>query len=572
MAIGNYRSFNSFNPSARFAAQGLGLIYDSLMVSAADEVATSYGLLAECVDVADDRSSVTFVLRDEAYWNDAAKTPVTAEDVAFTYDILTREGHPFYVGQFFRGVEKVEVLGPREVRFVFDEEGRNNRELAFNVGSMSVLPKHYWQGRDFSASSLDEVPLGSGPYRIKPDGYSSRHVTYSRVESYWGKNLPVNVGQSNFDIRFEYFGDLDVARAGFFGGNLDLWEEYQSKAWATAYDVPAVKDGDIIKTEVKERTPQGMQAFVYNTRRDVFDDPAVREAVAYLFNFEWTNDKLFYNAYKRTDSYFESSSMEAEGKPSAAELKLLEPFADILPKEVFTQDYIAPDTDGRARYRNKYCKAYLNWADGRDGLNPRDAEWRCNKAIAIALLEEAGWHYKNGKLINADGKQMDFTILLVQAGFLRIVNPFADALRDIGVNVRVQRVEPSQYQERVRVYNYDMIVNSWGVSQLPGVEQMRYWHSSVADEPDMQNYAGIKNPAVDALVEKIVQAKSLDELRTAARALDRALLWGHYVIPHWYINAHRLAYWDMFERPENEALSFEGYHFPGWWLKESARN
>ena len=533
-------TFDSLNPFIvkGVPAAGAGMPFETLMVPSADEPFSMYGLLAETIDTPPDRSWVVFTLRKEARWHDGR--PVTPEDVIFSLDVLKAKGDPHY--RFYYGaVDKAEKVGQHGVKFTF--KPGDNHELPLIVGEMPILPRHYWEGRDFSQTTL-EPPLGSGPYRVgrfEP----GRFVEYERVADYWGRDLPVRKGQFNFDrLRYDYYRDTTVALEALKAGEYDFRQENEAKKWATAYhDWAALAQGRAVRTELDNEVPAGMQAFAFNIRRDLFADPRVRRALAQAFDFEWTNRNLFYGQYTRTTSYWSNSELAAAGLPSPAEMKVLEPLRGQVPDEVFTEVYAPPSTEGE------------------DSIRP-------NLRKAMALLEEAGWRVEDGRLVK-DGRPFAFEILLVQPAFERISLPFARNLARLGIEARVRTVDTSQYVNRVRDFDYDMIVASWGESLSPGNEQAMFWTSEAADQPGSGNYVGIRNPAVDTLVAGVISARDRDELVARTRALDRVLLWNHYVIPQWHIGHDRVAYWDKFGRPETTPM--RGYQLFAWWAKEAAR-
>ena len=528
---GTFDSFNRFIPKG---IAGAGGATETLLVSSADEPFTKYGLIAETVAWPDDRSWVEFTLRPEARWHDGR--PITADDVIFSLETLKTKGHPFY--RFYYGsIEKAEKLGPRRVRFVFSEQG--NRELPLIAGELPVLAKHYWEGRDFSKTTL-EPPLGSGPYRIV-DFEAGRHVVVERVKDYWGANLPVRRGQNNFErLRYDYYFDDTVLRQALKAGKIDFREENQAKAWALDYDIPAVHEGRLKLEEIPHQNPTGMQAFVMNTRRAVFGDRRVRRALAYAFDFAWSNRNLFFGQYTRTESYFSNSELASQGLPEGEELALLERYRGRVPDEVFTQTYRAPETDG------------TGW--------PRE-----NLRVAFKLLAEAGWVVRDLELVNAEtGQQMSFEILLVSPAFERIVLPFKQNLGRLGIDVRVRLVDQSQYINRLRSFDYDMIIGVWGESESPGNEQRSYWSSKAADSPAARNYAGIKDPVVDELIELVISAPDRQSLVTRTQALDRVLLWGHFVIPNWHVRIDRIASWNRFGRPA--VTPRRGTSLDYWWI------
>lgn len=531
-------TFDSFNPYIIRGNPAAGFSAETLLVSSADEPFTEYGLLAETVQWPEDRSWVIFNLRPEARWHDG--TPITADDVVFSFETLKTKGAPVY-RFYYASIEKAEKLGERTVKFSFAEA--MNRELPLIAGQLPVLPKHYWEGRDFESTTL-EPPLTSGPYRVATFE-AGRHVTLERVEDYWGKDLAVNVGINNFDqIRYDYFRDDTVIRQALKAGIVDLRVENQAKAWATDYNVPAVARGWLVKEEIEHDRPTGMQAFVYNTRRAVFRDPKVREALAYAFDFEWTNRTLFFGQYSRTESYFSNSELAAPPEPpSGGELAVLDPFRDRLPPRVFTQGYRAPATDGSG------------W--------PRE-----NLAKAFALLAEAGWEVRDMRLVHlATGAPMRFEILLVSQAFERIALPFVRNLRRLGIETSVRLVDQSQYINRLRSFDYDMIIGVWGQSNSPGNEQRSYWGSAAAAEPGSRNYAGIEDPVVDALIDLVIAAPDRESLVQRTRALDRVLLAGFYVIPQWHTQEDRILYWNRFSRPA--ITPDQGTSTDFWWFDQA---
>jgi microcin C transport system substrate-binding protein len=536
LTLGAIGSFDSLNPYILRGqpAAGSGLPFESLLFNTADEAFSEYGLLAETVTMPEDRSWVRFTLRPEARWHDGE--PVTVDDVIFSLETLKTRGRPFFRA-YYANVLKAEKTGEREVTFTFDDTV--NRELPLIVGQMPILPKHYYDEVEFDRTTLTP-PLGSGPYRVKRVD-APRTIVYERVEDYWGADLPVNRGRNNFDeLRYEYYRDGNVALEAFKAGNIDMRFENSSRLWATAYTGPGIDRGWIVREEIPTESGTGMQGFVYNTRRDIFQDPRVRRALAYAFDFEWTNANLFYGAYARTESYFSNTELAAEGLPSEAELALLEPFRDQPPEAVFTQEYRAPSTDG-------------------SGM-PRE-----NLRTALGLLQEAGWEVENGRLVNQEtGRPMAFEVLLVSPEFERIVAPFIQNLQRLGVQARMRTVDTAQYQNRLDSFDFDMIVNVWGQSLSPGNEQRDFWGSEAAELDGSRNYAGIQDPVVDALIDRIITAESREDLIAATRALDRVLLWGHYVVPHWHSRDTRVAYWDKFARPD--VLPKYGLDLFAWWV------
>lgn len=535
-ALGTYDSFNPFILKGT-AAEDLGLMYDSLMVKSQDEPFSQYGLLAQAVEMPEDRSWIRFHLREEARFSDG--DPVRAEDVKYTFKLLREQGQPFYRA-YYAGIERIETPDPLTVEFYFSG---HNRELPLIVGEAAILPKHYWQQRDFSKPGLD-IPVGSGPYGIA-DFDPGRSLTYALREDYWARDLPVMRGRHNFGtLRYDYYRDSTVALEAFKAGEYDFRQETSSKNWATAYQGPQFEAGEVKTEELRHHNPTGMQAFVYNTRRDFFSDPRVRQALAYSFDFEWTNKNIFYGAYTRTHSYFSNSEMAADELPTEAELKILEPLRDQVPPEVFTQVYRAPTTDGSGRNRRQLRQA-------------------------MALLKAAGWSVQDGRLRNDQGEPLEFELLLVQPEFQRVVAPMVRNLERLGVRMKLRIVDVSQYINRIQSFDFDMVVFSFGQSLSPGNEQRNYWHSSTADQPGSRNIIGIRNPAVDQLVESLIAAPSREQLVLRARALDRVLQWNHYVIPQFHINSYRVAYWDRLERPASRPPYALG--FDTWWVRPEAR-
>ncbi len=533
---GTFDSFNQFIPKG---TPGASSSTETLMEGSGDEPFTMYGLIAESVEWPEDRSWVAFTLRPEARWHDGE--PITVEDVIWSFETLKTKGQPFY-RYYYGSVEKAEKVGDRKVKFTFSETG--NRELPLIMGQLEILPKHYWEaeGRNFEATTL-EPPLGSGPYRVK-DFEAGRFILLERVEDYWGKDLAVNRGQNNFDrIRYDYYRDETAIRLALKSGDIDYHDENQAKAWALEYDVPAVRDGWLNKVEIPHQRPTGMSAFVMNIRRPVFQDPLVRRALAFAFDFEWTNRNIFFGQYTRTESYFSNSELAATGLPQGEELEILERYRGRIPDEVFTTPYQAPSTDGSG------------W--------PRD-----NLKRAFALLEAAGWLVEDMKLVNAEtGQQMTFEILYASPDLERIVLPFIHNLQRLGIDVRPRFVDPSQYINRLRSFDFDMILSGWGESESPGNEQRSFWGSNAADSPASRNLVGIKDPVIDELIELLIKAPSRESLIARTRALDRVLLWHHFVIPNWHLRKQRILYWDKFSRPEQPARF--GTSWSLWWFDQA---
>jgi microcin C transport system substrate-binding protein len=534
-AIGGYDSFNGFIIRGR-PVIGLGLIYDTLMASSADEPFSQYCLLCETVEVPDDRSWVAFTLREKARWQDGK--PVTVEDVIWTFETFRSKGAPFY-RFYYANVTKVAKTGPRTVKFSFKRG--ENRELPLIIGQLTILPKHYWESRDFEKTTLDP-PLGSGPYKIE-SFEAGRSVTYVRAPNYWAVNLPVNVGSYNFaSVRYDYYRDNTVAIEAFKAGATDYRDENSSRHWATSYNIPARRDGRIKKEVLKHGRSAGMQGFVYNMRRSIFKDRLVRRALAYTFDFEWSNKTLFYGQYTRTRSFFQNSELAATGVPRGRELEILKKYRDRLPAELFATEYQPPRTDG-------------------SGNN------RANLKAALELLKRAGWDIDpdRRKLVNKEtGEVMRFEVLLVSPLFERVVLPMKKNLARLGIDITVRTVDSSQYTERIRKFDFDMIVATWGQSLSPGNEQRSFWSSSSADVTGSRNLAGIKDKVVDELVELLIAAPTRRDLVQRTRALDRVLQWKHIVIPQLHIAVDRVIYWNKFSRPS--VIPLMGSSFFTWWV------
>jgi len=542
IAVGTFDNFNIAVAGVKGSlAPAVGLIYERLMEPALDEVATGYGVLAEAAQYPADFSWVVYRLRKEARWHDSK--PVTPEDVVYSLEVLKKLS-PQYAA-YYRHVANVERTGEREVKFTFDSSG--NRELPQIVGELMVLPKHYWEGsdaqgrkRDISQTTL-EPPLGSGPYRIK-DFVAGRTLSLERVKDYWGANLPVQIGQNNFDeLRYEFFRDSTVALEGFKGDQVDWRLENSAKNWATAYDFPAVTEKRVLLEEFPNRSSGNMQAFALNTRRDQFRDARVRNAFNWAFDFEEMNKQLFYGQYSRINSYFAGTELASSGLPEGQELAILETVRDKVPAEVFTKPYRNPV-----------------------GGDPEAV--RANLRESMRLLKEAGYEIKDRKLVDASGKPVTVEILVQDPAYERIALFYKPSLERIGVTTSIRIVDDAQYENRKRKFDYDIIIDSWGESLSPGNEQREYWGSQAADAPGSRNTIGIKNPAIDALIDKMIFAKDRAELVAATKALDRVLLWNHYVVPQWNYPKVRTARWDRFSRPA-ELPKYGLSGFPAlWWF------
>ncbi len=554
VALASVGTFDNFNPFIlRGSADGHGIsswvglagvgsgtssghVWESLLTGSADEASTGYGHLAESIEVAADKTWTAFTLRPEAKFSDG--TPVTAEDAAWTFRTLIEKGRPAYRIQY-TDVKDVVVEGPRRMRFNFNT-GRN-RDLPLMVGGLPVLPKHFFETRDFS-KPLTEAPVGSGPYRVSAFELG-RSIVYSRDPKWWAANMPTGIGTNNFDrVRIEYFRDSTVAMEAFKAGKSDIRGENISKNWATAYDFPAVKTGLVLRRDFPHQLPQGMQGWAMNTRRAVFADPRVRQAIGLAFDFEWTNKNLFYSAYTRTGSYFTNTDNAAAGLPSPAERALLEPYRASLPMGLFDRPFALPVTDGSGTNRDQLKQA-------------------------LELLREAGWTVKDRKLVDANGRQLSFTILVYDPSFERIALPYVQSLLKLGLDAKVRSVDAAQYQRLTDDYDYDMILTSYGTSELPGNETRDYWSCASRDPKGGNNVSGICDKAIDALIEKIVAADAREPLRDAARALDRVLLWNWYMVPNWHGGAFHIAHWDRFSFPGKPMR--EGVNFDTWWVDEA---
>ncbi|WP_306117422.1 MULTISPECIES: extracellular solute-binding protein [unclassified Roseitalea] len=537
-------SFDTLNPilTKGEVATGLGLVYESLTTSSLDEISADYGLLAEALSYPEDYAWVKYRLREGARWHDGE--PVTAEDVVWSFDKLV-ELNPtqrFY----YQHVVQAEALDDRTVLFTFDE--KNNKELPHIVGQVLVLPKHWWtatdaQGnqRDIASSTL-EPPLGSGPYRITEVNAGSS-VTFTRVEDYWGRDLPVNVGKHNFgEIGYTYFRDRDVEFQAFKAGEFDFWSENEAKRWATAYDFPAVEEGRI-KREVLEnayRTRGILVGFIPNLRREMFQDPRVRRALNQAFDFETLNETIFYDQYERVDSFFYGTPLAHEGAPEGRELEILNEVRGQVPDSVFEGEYENPVAGSQQALRD-------------------------NLREAVRLFREAGYELRDGQMVDSEtGEPFEFELLLNGPIIERVALPYAEDLRKIGVTMNVRSVEPSQFVTRLRARDFDMIYSGWAQSLSPGNEQFDYFGSASADREGSRNYGGVADPAVDALIEEVVFAPDRDDLIAATRALDRVLMAQQFVIPSYTARNSRIAYWNKFDHPD--PLPFYSIGFPTvWW-------
>lgn len=548
-ALGTFDNFNPFIlrgtaephgigswivlPGGSGSGTSVGHIWETLMTGSADEGEAGYVHLASTIEVAPDKRWTEFVINAAAKFSDGQ--PVTAEDVAWSFRTLLEKGRPSFRVQF-ADVKDVMVTGPMTVRFNFTTD--QNRDLPLLVGAVPVLPKHFFDSRDFS-KPLTDSPIGSGPYRLTSFELG-RSVVYTRDPNWWAINRPTGRGTNNFDrVRYEYFRDATVAMEAFKAGKIDVRSENISKNWATAYEFPAVKNGLVIKREYPHHLPIGIQGYAMNTRRAVFSDPRVRQAIALAFDFEWTNKNLFYGAYARTTSYFGNTALEATGLPSPAEAELLKPFLKNLPPALMTQEYKLPVTDGSGNNREPMREAFQ-------------------------LLRDAGWTVKDRKLVDANGQQMNFTILVDEPTLERVALPYVQNLKKLGLEAQVRTVDKSQYQHLTDEFDFDMIMMIYPGGDVPGNELRGYWSCAAAKAKGSNNVSGICDPAVDALVEKIVTAQDRDTLRDAGRALDRVLLWNWYMVPNWHADSFHVAYWDRFADPGKPLR--EGLNFDSWWI------
>jgi microcin C transport system substrate-binding protein len=550
--LGGFGTFDNFNVVIRGVkgtiAAGIDLIYERLMSQAMDEVSTEYGLLAESVSHPADFSSVTYRLRAEAKWHDGK--PVTADDVIFSFEAFKKH-HP-QLSAYYRHVTKVEKTAERDITFTFD--GPGNRELPQIVGQFSVLPKHWWEGTDASGRKRDitattlEPPLGSGPYRIK-EFNAGRSIAFERAKDHWGKDLNIYVGRDNFDeVRYEYFRDSTVVLEAFKGDVLDWRTENSAKNWATAYDFPAVKDKRVLLEEFPVRSSGVMQAFVFNTRREKFKDPRLRLAMNYAFDFEEMNKQIFFGSYKRIASYFEGTELACSGLPEGKELEILETVRGKVPAEVFTKPYTNP-------------------------VGGTSENVRANLREALRLLKEAGYEVRNQKLTNVKSGEpfsAEFLVSASDPNGERFVSFYKPSLERLGMTITIRAVDDTQLVNRERNRDFDIMTNLWGESLSPGNEQRGYWGSQAADQPGSENLVGIKDPAIDTLIDRVIFAKDRAELVAATKALDRVLLWNHFVVPQWTYGKQRTVRWDRFGRPE-KLPEYAAAAFPTIWWWDAAR-
>lgn len=531
--VTTFDSFNSFILKGD-AAQGMELVFDTLMVRALDEPDAVYGLVAETADVAPDGLSVTFKMRPEAKFADGS--PLTADDVVFSFETIKAKGHPAFAIPL-RDVKSAVAIDPHTVKYTF--EGALIRDLPTTVATLPILSKAYYSTHEFDKTTL-EAPLGSGPYKVGPYK-AGTFVTYVRRPDYWAKDLPVSRGLYNFDeVRYDYYRDRTLELEGLLAGNIDFREEFTSKDWATGYDRAPVKDGRVKLETLADERPSGAQGFFINTRRDKFKDVRVRKALGLVFDFEWSNKNLFFGLYTRTASYFENSDLKAVGPPTPDELKLLEPFRDKLPEAVFGEPVSPPVTDGSGNNRTQLREA-------------------------AKLLDEAGWKQTPQGVRNAAGQRLSIEILMDSPSFERIIAPYVKSLKSIGIDASMRLVDSAQYERRMKDYDFDLTTQRYALRLTPGVELKNFWGSKAAASPGSYNLAGISDPVLDELIDKIVQAKSRDELIAATRAADRVLRAGYYWVPQWYKGAHNLAFWDKFSWPAVKP-KYERGALETWWI------
>ena len=536
-AFGTFDSMSPYILKGQ-AAAGASIFFESLMSGTADEPDSMYGLLAESIEYPENRQWAIFNIRPEARFSDG--NPVTAEDVVFSYNILIEKGRPSY-RVTLSDFESVEALSPLKVKFTF-KEGSNTRELPMTAAGLPVFSKAYYADRDFAESTL-EAPIGSGRYLLDRV-VAGKTVSYKRRDDYWGKDLPLMRGRENFDrITFEYFTDYTAAFEGFKGGAYNFREEYLSKLWGTAYNFPSIEKGWVIAEQVPDGNPSGTQGFWFNLRRDKFQDARVREALGMVFNFEWSNEALFYGIYKRTDSFWENSSLQAEGLPSEAELALLEPLRADLPDSVFTAPPFTPIVSKPTQLDRKTLRA------------------------AGKLLDAAGWKVVDGIRTNAKGEKLEIEILNDSPSFERIMNPYIENLKRLGVDATLKNVDNAQQTEREKKFDFDIVVRRYVMSMTPGIELRSIFASSTANTEGSSNIAGLANPAIDALINHIEQAKTRESLNTAVSALDRALRALHIWVPQWHNSFHNIAYLDVFGRPDT-LPPFAMGETDFWWYDE----
>ncbi len=534
---GSRGTFDSFNPWIDKGSSVSPGSIETLMVSSGDEAFTKYCLICEEIEYPVDRSWIKFYLDPGASWHDGE--PITPEDVVWSFDTLMEKGTPSY-RFYYADVVKVETVPGNAVRFEFKNTG--NRELPLIIGDLPILPKHYWLENDITKTTLTP-PLGSGPYRVKRFD-AGRYYELELVDDYWGRHLPVNRGINNFELlRYDFYRDRIPIRLALKAGDIDYYAENTAKSWATEFEIPAVESGWLVREQVKHSAPQGMQAYVMNLRRDKFKDRKIREAITLAFDFNWTNQKIFYDQYTRSESYFSNSELASSGIPKGDELALLDQYRDLLPPEVFTEPYVAPKTDGSGWSRENLLKA-------------------------LDLIEDAeGWAIDDGVLKNQQNQPLVMEMLLYSSSFERLILPYVSNLKRLGIDMQVRVVDTGQYINRLRAFDFDMVVGGWGQSETPGNEQREYWSCAAAERSSSRNTAGICHPVIEELIDKIIVAQTREELITVTRALDRVLLWQHFIVPNWHLPADRILWWNKFARPDIPLRN--GVNISRWWLDDA---
>lgn len=544
MVMPTYGTFDNFNP---FIFKGISdggltvsLTMDTLGVTAVDDISTVYPLLAKEFEFPEDKSYVGFILDERAKFSNGQ--PVLADDVIFSFNSLIEKGQPLYK-VYYADVDRVEKINDHHVRFYF-KVGSQNRELPLILAQMSIYSAADWQGKDFAEPSL-VPPVGSGPYIL--DKFEvNKYIQFKRRDDYWAKDLPTRKGMFNFDeLRYDYYQDTTVTLQALFAGNIDAREEYIAKIWATGYDNDIIKSGKVLKKEIKHNNASPLQNFAFNLRKDKFKDKRVRHAISLAFNFDWANENLFYNQYQRITSYFPNTGMEAQDLPQGRELKILEKYKDRLDESIFTTPPSLPQ-------------------------HPTPKATRENLKQAVRLLQEAGYDFVDGKMTNlTTGEPLEFEVLGNSANgssFTRVMLPFVANLKKIGIKLKFRNIEPSVFKNRLDNFDFDMAIAGFGVSRMPGNEQLEMWGSASADVKGSYNILGLKNPVVDELIKGVITAQEKDEYEAYVRALDRVLLNGWYLIPHWFSPTQRVAYWDKFEQPQTEIKT--GFLPYTWWMKD----
>jgi microcin C transport system substrate-binding protein len=536
---GSEGTFNNLNPFILkgISAQGMGMIFDSLMESSADEISSKYGLIAKEAKIANDNKSVIFNLRKYAKFHDDSK--ITADDVIFSFNVLTNEGHPSYK-MIYRDVLNVKKLNTHQVQFNFKND--NNRELPLTIASLPILSKKFYEGNKFNKTTLSS-PLGSGPYEVENID-AGKSISFKRVKNYWAKDLPINVGRYNFDkITYDYYRDGNVLVEAFKSGEYDFRQENIARNWANAYNIDKVWNGNIIKREIKHNLPASMQAFVFNLRKKKFQNRHLREAITLAFDFPWVREKIFYGSYIRTNSYFANSKFASSNLPSRKELRILNKFKNQIPKEVFEKEFKLPTQKNSNGYNRESLLKAKN------------------------ILKKTGFVVKDNKLIDPKTKlAVDIEFLIGSKSFQMVVAPMIKNLERLGIYATIRLVEQNQYQTRLKNYDYDISINVFGNKMIPGNEHFSYWHSSQKDVIGGNNMAGVDNKVIDYLVTKISNAKNEENLKTLTKSLDRVLLWNFYTIPQWHNDSYRILYYNKFSMPKNNPPY--SLNLDAWWSKK----